>query len=78
LTNEDEDQYPTVGEQAAFSKAHEIAEHLREKVGFQQAEIGKGLLTCAVSELRKSIGNEATAELLYEFADDYAVRGKTE
>ena len=74
--SEDKDQYLTAAEQAAFSEANDIAKRLREKDGFKQLEIGKGLLTCAVSELRKSIGNEATAELLYQFADDYAVRDK--
>ena len=78
MTTEDEDQYPTSAEQAAFSEAYDLAERLREKVGFQQSEIGKGLLTCAVNELRKSLGNEATAELLYQFADDYAVRDGNE
>jgi hypothetical protein len=70
----DEDDYPTAAEQRAFSEAEDLAARLRREMGYDQGEIGKGLLVSALSQLRKSIGNEATAELLYQAADDYAVR----
>lgn len=65
---------PTAGEQEAFSAARELARQLREDHAIPQSEVGKGFLVAAVNELRKSIGEASTAEILYEYADDYAVR----
>jgi hypothetical protein len=65
---------PSIGEQRAFSEAHDLSKRLRDDAGISGAEVGRGLLVAAIDALRKSIGNQDTAKLLYTFADAYAVR----
>lgn len=65
---------PSIGEQRAFSEAYDLSKKLRDDDGISGAEVGRGLLVAAIDALRKSIGNQDTASLLYTFADDYAVR----
>ena len=71
--SDNKDEYPSVGEQAAFSEAYDLAKRLAG-MGYGEAEIGKEFLVAAMGLLRKSLGNEATAKIMYEFADDYSVR----
>ena len=73
--NDESGRDPTYAQQIAFSEAHDLANQLRNAPDFTRAEIGRGFLLCALSELRQSIGNKATAKLLYEAADEYAVEG---
>ncbi|WP_152610469.1 hypothetical protein [Leisingera sp. ANG-DT] len=65
---------PTPGQQEAFSEAHDLYKRLEAEGRVSLAEVGTGLLIAAVVVLRKAVGNKATAELLYEYADDYACR----
>ena len=65
---------PSAGEQHAFSEAHDLARKLTGEAHISGAEVGRGLLLAALSTLRKSIGHTDTAKLLYQYADDYAVR----
>lgn len=65
---------PSIGEQKAFFDAYELSTRLIGDDGISGAEVGKGFALAAVSVLRKTIGNQDTAGLLYLFADDYAVR----
>ena len=65
---------PSAGEQKAFTDAYDLARKLERNYHISGAEVGRGLLVAALSMLRKNVGNTDTAKLLYEYADDYAVR----
>lgn len=72
----EEDEYPSAAQQNAFSEAVDLAKRLRKEMGYDQGEIGRGFLISALNQLHRSVGNEETAKLLYEAADDYAVRNR--
>ena len=73
---EDEDTGPSAAEQFAFSRAHDLFDELTEKEGLQAAHVGRGFLTAAVHALSKGMSDEKIAELLYQYADDRAVRDR--
>ena len=65
---------PSVDEQAAFSAAHDLQKQMVAR-GLGRVDVAKGIFVAAISALRKSgMSNEQIAALLYEYADDYAVR----
>jgi len=64
-----------LGEQAAFSEAHDLIAWLTAGMRFHAVDIGKGVLVAALSCLRKELPNDEVAKLFYEIADDLAVRG---
>ncbi len=68
----DDDDGPSWGEQAAFSQAYDLIARLSAE--HPAAEVGKGVFVAALSCLRKALPNKEVAKLLYEAADDYAVR----
>ena len=58
--------------QAAFIEVHTLIARLSAE--HPSVEVGKGVLIVALSCLRKALPNKEVAKLLYEAADDYAVR----
>lgn len=77
--NDDEEHYPSYGEQAAFSEANSIMEQLQEDPNCSLIEIGQGFLVAAMVALRKGgCSYEEMAKRFYEAADDYACRKEKE
>lgn len=64
-------------EQHAFSEAYDLIERLI-RAGGNPEFVGRGVLVAAVSCLRKSLSHDQIAEVMYQFADDYAVRNLPE
>lgn len=76
MTEGDEESYPSAAEQFAFTRALDLFADLTEKEGLQAAHVGRGFLTAAVHALSKGMKDEKIAELLYQYADDRAVRDR--
>lgn len=70
-----EEYEPSIGEQTSFSETHKLIKQLLEATDYTAADVGHGVLIAAVSCMRKELSYEKIAEILYEFADDYATRG---
>jgi hypothetical protein len=70
---DDNDDRPYPDEQHAFSDAHVLIQS-RIKAGGNPHHIGLGVLIAAISCLRKTLSYEEIAKIMYEYADDYAVR----
>ena len=79
MSGDDEDEeYPSYGEQAAFSEAYSLMKELRKDPHCNFIEIGQGFLVAAVVALRKGgCSYEELAKRFYEAADDYACREGT-
>ena len=73
--DDDDDEYnPSTGEQVSYSEARELIRKLVNTNKFSISDIGRGVFIAAVSCLRKEMSDEKIAEMMYEYADDYATR----
>ncbi len=64
----------SAAEQAAFTETHDLILRLKTNPGYSSTDIGTGVFVSALSCLRKESSYAQVAKLLYEYADDYAVR----
>jgi len=70
----DNEYEPSIGEQASFSEAHDLIKRLVNTTDFSISDIGQEVLIAAVSCLRKEMSDKKIAEIMYNYADDYATR----
>lgn len=62
------------GQQPAFLYASQLMCRLIQGDGFLPIEVGTGVLLAALATMRTSHSRTELAELLYRYADEFAVR----
>jgi hypothetical protein len=73
MTDKNEDENPTAGEQFAFSEARDLALRCIAE-GYPALDVGRGIFIAALVAFRKALPDTEISKILYEYADDYAVR----
>ena len=73
MSDTNDDEYPNPEEQFAFGKAHALVLRCIAE-GYPPLAVGRGIFIAALVAFRKTLSDTEIAKLLYEYADDYAVR----
>ena len=71
--NTDKNDYAT-GQQPAFLYTSKLMCRLIQGDGFAPIEVGIGVMLAALATMRTAHSRTELAELLYRYADEYAVR----
>jgi hypothetical protein len=73
MSDTNNDEYPSAGEQFAFGKARALALRCITE-GYPALDVGRGIFIAALVAFRETLTDTEISKLLYEYADDYAVR----
>jgi hypothetical protein len=73
MSDANDDEYPSAGEQFAFGEARTLALRCIAE-GYPAIDVGRGIFIAALVAFKQTLTDTEIAKLLYEYADDYAVR----